>query len=69
MVEPLTRREEDVLELLAQRLTSKEIAQQLILSELTVKRHRANIYQKLSVNSRREAVAAAAALGLIPAAV
>ena len=66
MVEPLTRRELDILALLAQRLTAKEIAQKLVLSELTVKRHRANIYQKLGVNSRREAVAAAAALGILP---
>ena len=66
MVEPLTRREQEILTLLAQRLTATEIAQKLVLSELTVKRHRANIYQKLGVNSRREAVAAAGALGILP---
>ena len=67
MVEPLTRREQEILVLLAERLTAKEIAQKLVLSEQTVKRHRANIYQKLGVNSRREAVAAAAAFGILPA--
>ena len=68
LVEPLTRREQEILALLAQRLTAKEIAQQLVVSEQTVKRHRANIYEKLGVNSRREAVAAAVALGILPAA-
>jgi LuxR family maltose regulon positive regulatory protein len=68
MIEPLTRRELQVLELLAQRMTAQEIAQKLILSDQTVKRHRANIYQKLGVNSRREAVATAVALGVLPAA-
>lgn len=66
MVEPLTRREQEVLMLLAQRLTSGEIAERLVLSEQTVKRHRANIYQKLAVNSRREAIEAARVLGLLP---
>ena len=68
MIEPLTRREQEVLELLAQRMTAKEIAQKLVLSDQTVKRHRANIYQKLGVHSRREAIAAAVALGILPAA-
>ena len=67
MIEPLTRREEDVLALLAQRMTSKEIAEKLVISEQTAKRHRANIYLKLGVNSRREAVAAAVEFGLLPA--
>jgi len=68
MIEPLTRRELQVLELLAQRMTAQEIAQKLVLSDQTVKRHRANIYQKLGVHSRRDAVAAAVALGILPAA-
>jgi LuxR family transcriptional regulator, maltose regulon positive regulatory protein len=67
MVEPLTRREQEVLHLLTQRLTAGEIAQQLFLSEQTVKRHRANIYQKLGANSRRDAIAAALAFGILPA--
>ena len=68
MIEPLTRREQQVLELLAQRMTAQEIAQKLVLSDQTVKRHRANIYQKLGVHSRRDAIAAAVALGILPAA-
>jgi ATP/maltotriose-dependent transcriptional regulator MalT len=68
LIEPLTRRELQVLEMLAQRLTAREIAEKLVLSEQTVKRHRANIYQKLGVNSRGEAIATAIALGvLLPA--
>jgi ATP/maltotriose-dependent transcriptional regulator MalT len=68
MIEPLTRRELEVLEMLAQRMTAGEIADSLVLSEQTVKRHRANIYQKLGVNSRREAITAAVALGVLPSA-
>ena len=67
MIEPLSRREMEVLVLLAQHLTAKEVAQKLFLAEQTVKRHRANIYLKLGVNSLWEAVAAAVALGIIPA--
>ena len=67
LIEPLTRREEEILHLLAQRLTAVEIAERLIISDQTVKRHRANIYQKLGVNSRQQAVEAASALGLLPA--
>jgi LuxR family maltose regulon positive regulatory protein len=66
MIEPLTRRELQVLEMLAQRMTAGEIAQRLILSDQTVKRHRANVYQKLGVHSRGEAIATAIALGVLP---
>lgn len=65
LIEPLTYREQEVLDLLARRLSAKEIAQQLVISDRTVKRHAANIYQKLGVNSRQQAVTAAAALGLL----
>ena len=67
LVEPLSSRELEILELLAQRLSAKEIGQRLVIAEATVKRHSANIYQKLAVNKRSEAVAAAIALGLLPA--
>jgi LuxR family maltose regulon positive regulatory protein len=66
LVEPLTDRELEVLAGLAQRQSAKEIAQHLIISDRTVKRHTANIYQKLSVNCRRDAVATALELGLLP---
>jgi LuxR family maltose regulon positive regulatory protein len=67
LIEPLTWRELEVLALLAQRLSAKEIAQHLVISEATAKKHSANIYQKLAVNNRRQAVTAAIALGLLPA--
>jgi LuxR family maltose regulon positive regulatory protein len=66
-IEPLTHRELEVLALLAQRLSAREIAQRLVISERTVKRHTANVYLKLAVNGRNAAVAAAIALGLLPA--
>ncbi len=65
LVEPLTNREMQVLQMLAQRLTAKEIAGDLFISDRTVKRHTANIYQKLGVNSRQQAVASAAFLGIL----
>ena len=66
LVEPLTNRELDVLALLARRFSAKEIARDLVISDATVKRHLANIYDKLAVNSRRDAVAAAIALRILP---
>ncbi len=67
LIEPLTDREIEILELLAQRFSAKEIAQRLIITERTVNRHTANIYQKLAVNNRRAAVAAGRDLGVLPA--
>ncbi|MCB0158451.1 MAG: hypothetical protein KDD83_10015 [Caldilineaceae bacterium] len=64
--EPLTEREAEILTLLADRLTNQEIAAELVISVATVKRHVANVYQKLHVNSRRLAVAKAKALGQLP---
>ncbi|MEM7119230.1 MAG: LuxR C-terminal-related transcriptional regulator [Chloroflexota bacterium] len=65
LIEPLTRREIDVLRLLGKELSNKAIAQQLSISPLTVKRHTINIYQKLSVSSRQEAVGVAQTLGIL----
>ena len=64
-VETLTNRELDVLELLAERLSNSEIAERLFISVTTVKGHLQNIYQKLDVNKRREAVVKAEALGIL----
>ncbi len=63
--EPLSRREKDVLALLLRRLTNKEIGERLFISTATVKRHAHNIYEKLNVKGRREAVTKAVGLGFI----
>ena len=63
--EPLTRRELQVVELLAQRLSNEEIAASLVISSHTVRNHLANLYAKLGATSRRAAVAEAQRLGLI----
>jgi LuxR family maltose regulon positive regulatory protein len=68
LIEPLTYREQEILELLSQRLSAKEIAERLVISDRTVKRHTANIYQKLGVHGRQQAVAAGRTLGLLSSA-
>ena len=64
LVEPLSERELEVLALLGERLSDKEIGQILNISSLTVRKHNQNIYQKLSVNSRKQAVSRAKTFGL-----
>ena len=61
----LTRREADVLRLLAQGSTNRQIAQSLTISEKTVEQHLLNLYQKLHVDSRAKAVAFAFAHHLV----
>ena len=64
-VEPLTPREFDVLELLADGLTNREIAAQLAISHHTVKFHLTSLMDKLDVHSRTEAVTTASRLGIL----
>ena len=65
LIEAVTNRELDILELLARRFRNQEIAERLCISPKTVKTHLYNLYQKLDVHGRREAVAKAVKLRLI----
>ncbi len=65
MVEPLSERELDVLRLIAEGLSNQEIAQRLVVSLRTVKWHAGNIYGKLGVKNRTQAVARARMLNLL----
>ena len=56
LLNDLTQREEEVLDLLTQGITYKGVAQKLFISETTVKTHVNNIFQKLQVNDRTQAV-------------
>jgi LuxR family maltose regulon positive regulatory protein len=67
-IEPLTRRELEVLHLIAAGLSNREIAQRLVISPGTVKAHASNIYDKLGVRKRTQAVAKARMLGILPSA-
>jgi pimeloyl-ACP methyl ester carboxylesterase/DNA-binding CsgD family transcriptional regulator len=60
----LSTREREVLRLLAQGYNNREISQKLVLSEKTVRNHVSNIYEKLQINSRGEAILLARRLGL-----
>lgn len=59
----LTHREREVFELLVQDKTTKEIAQQLFISEKTVRNHISNVMQKLNVKGRSQAVVELIKLG------
>jgi DNA-binding NarL/FixJ family response regulator len=63
MVEALSERETDILSLLGQGMTNKDIAQTLIISVRTVEAHLRSIFDKLGVHSRTEAALLAARLG------
>jgi LuxR family maltose regulon positive regulatory protein len=65
LVEPLSERELEVLSLIAAGLSNREIADRLVIAVGTVKRHVNNIYGKLDVHSRTQAVAQARELRLI----
>jgi LuxR family maltose regulon positive regulatory protein len=66
LIEPLSDREIEVLQLIAEGLTNQEIAARLYLSLNTVKVHTRNIYGKLDAHNRTQAVTKARALGILP---
>ncbi|MAT97447.1 MAG: hypothetical protein CL608_09920 [Anaerolineaceae bacterium] len=66
LLEPLSERELEILHKIAEGLTNPEIAERLYLSLNTVKVHTRNIYGKLDVHNRTQAVAKARELGLLP---
>jgi LuxR family maltose regulon positive regulatory protein len=66
LIEPLSKRELEVLQLIADGLTNPEISCRLYVSLNTVKGHTRNIYGKLGVHSRTQAVARARAFGILP---
>jgi LuxR family maltose regulon positive regulatory protein len=64
-IEPLTERELDILQLMAEGLTNPQIGERLYLALNTIKAHSRNIYGKLDVNNRTQAVLKAKSLGII----
>jgi DNA-binding NarL/FixJ family response regulator len=63
--DPLTPREQEVVKLIAESYSSKDIARELVISEKTVERHRANILEKLGMNDRVQLTRYAIRRGLI----
>jgi LuxR family maltose regulon positive regulatory protein len=66
LVEPLTARELEVLQLIAAGDSNRAVAKKLVITVSAVKKHTSNIYGKLNVNSRTQAVARARQLSLLP---
>jgi LuxR family maltose regulon positive regulatory protein len=66
LYEPLTDRQLQVLRLVARGLSNREIAETLVVTLGTVKKHLNNVFQKLNVQSRTQAVARARDLSLLP---
>jgi LuxR family maltose regulon positive regulatory protein len=64
-VEPITRRELEILRLISEGCSNQEIAERLVITLHTVKKHSSNIFGKLGVNSRTQAVARARQLRLL----
>ena len=66
LVDPLTGREMEVLQLMAEGLDTRALAERLVLGQTTVRTHVAAILAKLEVHSRLEAVVKATRLNLLP---
>ena len=62
----LTPREHEILGLIAQGLSNREIDEKLFVSENTVKTHSSRLFEKMQVNRRVQAVQRGKELGLIP---
>jgi len=62
----ITQREHEILGLIAEGLSNREIGERLFVSENTVKTHSSRLFEKLEVNRRVQAVQRARELGLIP---
>ena len=62
----ITKRELEILELIAQGLSNREIAEKLFVSENTVKTHSSRLFDKLDVKRRTQAVQTGKEMGLIP---
>ena len=62
----ITRREREILELIAMGLSNREIAEKLFVSENTIKTHSSRLFDKLSAKRRTQAVQIGKELGLIP---
>jgi len=62
----ITKRELEILELIAQGMSNREIAEKLFVSENTVKTHSSRLFDKLSAKRRTQAVQIAKELGLLP---
>jgi ATP/maltotriose-dependent transcriptional regulator MalT len=65
LIEPLSKRELEILRLISEGYSNQEIAERLVLSVHTVKKHSSNIFAKLGVNSRTQAIARSRQLKLL----
>jgi len=65
LIEPLSKRELEILQLIGEGYTNQEIAERLVITLHTVKKHSSNIYGKLDVHSRTQAVARARELQIL----
>jgi LuxR family maltose regulon positive regulatory protein len=64
LIDPLTNRELEVLQLIADGLTNRQIGDKLVISTGTVKYYTSHIYRKLQVSNRTQAVASAREIGI-----